>query len=211
MEKKLSLQLKYIDSRYPDRNLKVLDAGCGTGWHIKRMMEYGFDVYGIDSSARQCANAKNNAACSNISVDSVLDLPFENGFFDIVYAINTLHHLTDIKQQKTATLEIERVLKPGGLLFIHEINVLNPIFRFYMNYIFPKLKGIDDGTEQWLNVETIKNLCGDLTVTHFDYYTFIPDFLPKHLMKPALAVERILEKSILHRYSGHFTCVCRKK
>lgn len=211
LEKKLALQLRYIDARYSSRNLKVLDAGCGTGWHMKRMMEHGFDVSGVDSSDRQCANAKKNTASSNISVNSVLSLPFENKSFDIVYTINTLHHLKDLEQQKAAMLEIERVLKPNGMLFIHEINVLNPIARIYMDYVFPKLKGIDDGTEQWLNAKIIESICRDLTVTNTDYYTFIPDFLPKCLMKPALAVERVLEKSILRKYSGHFTCVCQKK
>lgn len=58
LEKKLSVQLKYIDAHFSTRNLKVLDVGCGTGWHVKRMTEHGFDVHGIDPSIKQLENAK---------------------------------------------------------------------------------------------------------------------------------------------------------
>ncbi len=210
LEKKLSLQLKHIDSNFPSRNLKVLDIGCGTGWHVKKMSEHGFEVHGIDASSKQFEAAKRNSGSNNINLGSVLNLPFENNSFDVIYTINTLHHLADHNQQKKAMQEIERVLKPGGMLFIHEINVKNPIFRIYMDFIFPKLRGIDDGTEQWLNEEKIKTLCSALKVIDCNYYTFIPDFLPKILMKPALIIENFLEKSILREYSAHFTCVCQK-
>ena len=46
--------------------------------------------------------------------------------------------------------ELFRVLKPGGLLFVHEINTRNMLFRFYMGYVFPSLNCIDEGVERWL-------------------------------------------------------------
>ena len=50
-----------------------------------------------------------------------------------------------------ALAEVARCLRPGGRLIVHEINVHNPFFRFYMNYVFPLLTRIDLGNEWWLS------------------------------------------------------------
>ena len=42
--------------------------------------------------------------------------------------------------------EMARVLKPGGFLVVQETNTNNPLFRFYMGYVFPILSRIDDVT-----------------------------------------------------------------
>ena len=46
---------------------------------------------------------------------SVLDLPFADGRFDVVFSHGVLHHVPDIKQAQN---EIHRVLRPGGELVI---------------------------------------------------------------------------------------------
>jgi SAM-dependent methyltransferase len=96
---------------------RILDAGCGFGRELLYFTEHGFDTYGIDASKKLLELAKKRAPKANIQlVDLRNKLPFENDFFDGVWARNSLHHL-ESKDLKRALLEIKRVLKPTGIFF----------------------------------------------------------------------------------------------
>lgn len=203
LDKKIKIQDNFIDNFFDSKNLKVLDAGCGTGWHIKKMSECGYDVVGIDSSPKQCEQARQNSS-ADILLGSACQLPFEDKSFDVIYTINVLHHLPNKDLQSKALIEFKRVLKTNGLLIIHEINVHNPLIRFYMNYVFPKLRGIDSGAELWLSPEIISKISSGFSLLKTHYYTFIPDFTPKFLMKPLIFIEKYLEKGLFYKNSAHF-------
>ena len=102
-----------------------------------------------------------------------------------------------------------RVLKPGGCFFVHETNPQNPLFRFYMGYVFPILKSIDKGTEIWLEPRKWQSRI-ELKLDDVKYFTFLPDFLPAWLLRPFLALERRLETSRLGHLSVHYMAIFRK-
>ena len=95
---------------------------------------------GAQCRRRRCRAA--SARCSRF--------PAADASYDFLYVINVLHHLASVDEQRRAFAELLRVLKPGGLLFVHEINTRNILFRFYMGYVFPSLNCIDEGVERWL-------------------------------------------------------------
>jgi hypothetical protein len=95
------------------------------------------------------------------------------------------------------------------VLFVHEINTRNILFRFYMSYVFPSLNLIDEGVERWL----LPNRFGvytDVPVSEVRYFTFFPDFLPQGLVSLLTPLERWLERSSLNVYSAHYMAVFRK-
>ena len=71
-------------------NIKVLDVGCGGGRHSIQLAKMGFEVYGIDFSEYAIRVAKENAQKENVieniyfRVGNVLELSFEENFFDII-------------------------------------------------------------------------------------------------------------------------------
>ncbi len=142
------------------------------------MRELGFDVSGIDASAGQVRLAARNVGQAGVvQVGSVLEIPAADASYDFLYVINVLHHLKSVDEQRQAFAELFRVLKPGGLLFVHEINTRNVLFRFYMGYVFPSLNCIDEGVERWL----LPNKMGQYTtarVVDIRYFTFLPGFRP---------------------------------
>ena len=89
--------------------------------------------------------------------------------------------------------ELLRVLRPGGLLFVHEINTRNVLFRFYMGYVFPSLNCIDEGVERWLLPHRFA-VYTDAPVAEVRYFTFLPDFLPQALVRLLMPIERLLER-----------------
>jgi ubiquinone/menaquinone biosynthesis C-methylase UbiE len=187
-----------------------LDVGCGQGTYVARMRELGFDVHGIDASAAQVKIAGRNAGQTNlIDVGSVLNIPAPDAAYDFLYVINVLHHLGSVEEQRRAFAELLRVLRPGGVLFVHEINTRNILFRFYMSYVFPSLNLIDEGVERWL----LPNRFGvytDVPLAEVRYFTFFPDFLPQGLVGLLSPLERWLERSSLNVYSAHYMAVFRK-
>jgi ubiquinone/menaquinone biosynthesis C-methylase UbiE len=79
----------------------------------------------------------------------VVHLPIQEASFDFAFSINTLHHLGD-RASVAALAEVARVLKPGARFFLHEKNARNPLSRFYLGYVYPIVRRVDEGTELWL-------------------------------------------------------------
>jgi len=104
----------------------ILEIGFGPGTAIEQVSALatnGF-VAGVDPSRvmlRQ-ARRRNRKAIREGRVElqrkSVADLPYEDAYFDKVFAINSYHHWSE--PQETNLKEILRVLKPGGKVFITE-------------------------------------------------------------------------------------------
>ncbi len=187
-----------------------LDVGCGQGAYVGRMRELGFAVEGIDMSAGQVRLAARNVGGEGIvHVGSVLNIPAADASFDFVYIINVLHHLNSIDEQRRAFAELLRVLTPGGLLFVHEINTHNILFRFYMGYVFPSLNCIDEGVERWLLAHELGQYTA-APVVDVHYFTFLPDFVPAPIVRLLTPLERALERSRAKAYSAHYMAVLRK-
>jgi SAM-dependent methyltransferase len=136
----------------------------------------------------------------------VLALPYKRATFDFAYIVNVLHHVSPPAAQRDALAEIARVVKPGGLVFVHEMNVRNPLFRFYLGYVFPIAKGIEEGTEYYLDPRTMVDSAG-LRLREVRYFTFVPDFVPPRLLAWSARLERRLEGSALAPYAAHFVTV----
>jgi SAM-dependent methyltransferase len=100
-----------------------LDVGCGGGRTIQKLAAVASagKVYGIDYSAESVAvsRATNAAAIAagrvEIQEASVSRLPFADGTFDLVTAVETHYYWRNLIED---TREIRRVLKPGGELII---------------------------------------------------------------------------------------------
>ncbi|MDD4900656.1 MAG: class I SAM-dependent methyltransferase [Patescibacteria group bacterium] len=112
---------------------RVLDLGCGTGRHLVYLAKQGFDVYGIDIAAEGIRQAKQWLKSENLKaslkIGSIYQrLPYNDNFFDAIISTLTIHH-QKIENIRKAICEIERILKPGGFIFI---NVRKRKFRkFY--------------------------------------------------------------------------------
>jgi SAM-dependent methyltransferase/uncharacterized membrane protein YbhN (UPF0104 family) len=206
----LNRKISYITNFLPQADDAGigLDLGCGLGEQCREMERRGFRVFGLDIALQllKLAHASGVKALNG----SALELPFKDASLAFAYSIGVLHHLTDKSLQQAACREIARVLKPDGVLIVHETNPRNPLFRFYMGYIFPLLREIDEGTEVWLQPQLWYEIDG-LEVVDIVYFTFLPDFIPASLMKPFRKLEHLLEQSQwLQPYSVHYAVVLRK-
>lgn len=184
-----------------------LDLGCGLGLQASALREIGYRVIGLDPAYGLVHEA--GAAGLPSVTGSALDLPFADGSIDFIYTVGVLHHLGGRAEQRAACREVARVLRPGGVFVIHETNPRNPLFRLYMSYLFPILRSIDEGIEHWIDPAQWESMEG-LRVERVEFFTFLPDFLPRALLRAAVGIERRLERSSARMYSVHYMAVVRR-
>ena len=111
-----ALSAAWLDGVYGERrDLRILDAGCGTGGNGEFLRRYGW-VAGIDI-AREALRLGRDRLPERIAGASVVDLPFGDSTFDLVTSFDVLYHRAVIDEQ-AALGETRRVLRPGGRCLI---------------------------------------------------------------------------------------------
>ena len=103
----------------------VLDVGCGVGGPARTLAgEFGCDVVGVDIVSEYCRAAELFTDRVGLADDvrfeqaNALDLPFDDGRFDVVWFEHTL---MNVEAKGPAFDEARRVLAPGGTLALYEI------------------------------------------------------------------------------------------
>ncbi|MHC1735658.1 MAG: trans-aconitate 2-methyltransferase [Erysipelotrichaceae bacterium] len=96
------------------RKVSILDIGCGTGLPLmKRMVDFGANVTGIDISSEMIQKAKANVPGASIIEGDILTFAFEETF-DGILAWDSLFHLP-LGHQEQAIRNIASLLKPNGI------------------------------------------------------------------------------------------------
>lgn len=92
----------------------ILDVGCGTGYNVKLLEQYG-TVRGIDASPEALAFCHARGV-HNVSLHGAGELPFTDHAFHLLTAFDVIEHIDD---DRGALGEFSRVVKPGGWLLIY--------------------------------------------------------------------------------------------
>lgn len=103
----------------------VLEVGCGRGGSLIHLAESRSRA-GIDPSSIAIDHASATAPQIDWKVGYAEELPFEDAHFDVVYSLEVIEHVAEYDKM---LIEISRVLRPGGTLFIQTPNY--PAKRVY--------------------------------------------------------------------------------
>jgi SAM-dependent methyltransferase len=112
----------------PDR-LALLDVGCGPG-ETDRFLEGRVGrLAGVDVVPRMVERARQrNPWVEYRAYGEGEPIPYEDGAFDVCFAICVLHHVPRV-QRTPLVREMKRICSPGGLIALFEHNPLNPLTR----------------------------------------------------------------------------------
>jgi ubiquinone/menaquinone biosynthesis C-methylase UbiE len=118
-----------------ERGTRILDFGCGAGRMLRWFADFAShgEVWGTDISAEHIVWCTQHLALPfHFLVNTSLPhLPYEDRYFDVVYAGSVFTHIDDLAQ--TWFLELRRVLRAGGKLYVtihdrHSIELLTHAF-----------------------------------------------------------------------------------
>lgn len=141
----------------------VLDLGCGSGRHTVYLAKHGFKVYGIDIAPKGIKIAKDWLKEEKVKADLKIGsiyrkLPYQDNFFDAVISTQTIHH-ERIKNVRKAIKEVERVLKPKGLLFVTVPKGRKEVYGKRIKLIEPRtwlpLEGREEGLPHYLYIKNL--------------------------------------------------------
>lgn len=104
---------------------EVLDAGCGSGRLYEFLAKSKISYTGIDSSQELINIAKTNYPSANFVIGDILNLPFSDHKFNVVFCVATLHHIPSNQYRNKVISEFSRVLIPSGYLIITNWNLQN--------------------------------------------------------------------------------------
>lgn len=97
------------------RGKRMLEVGVGAGTDHLQWARAGCECYGVDLTDAGIATTRERLALyglhSNLQRVDAETLPFDDGFFDLVYSWGVIHHSAHPDQ---IVAEIARVLRPGG-------------------------------------------------------------------------------------------------
>jgi pseudaminic acid biosynthesis-associated methylase len=87
-----------INSRFIggfDRNMKILEVGSNIGNQLLLLQNMGFkNLYGVDLQYYAVELSKSRTKNINIIQGSAFDIPFKDGFFDMVFTSGLLIHIS---------------------------------------------------------------------------------------------------------------------
>ena len=108
---------RYAFSKRLVANKRVLDVASGEGYGSHILAQYAHSVIGIDIDKTSVDHAKAKYQNDNLQFiqSSCLKIPLDSASIDVVVSFETLEHLAE---QQEMLAEINRVLKPEGLLII---------------------------------------------------------------------------------------------
>lgn len=205
IDKKSDEFVRLAEKNLKQKNLRILEIGCGTGEYTKHLAQKlpKSKIIGLDISDKMIKIAK--AKCkkypnTSFVVNSAYDTGFKPNSFDVVCGFYVLHHLEIFRIRK----ELKRILKPGGIFFFYEPNILNPVvYLIKSSKMLKRLVG--DSPDEWaINPLVIKKQFPSFDIIEVSQTEFIwPfNFIPLNILKAADKVASYLRFFPLLKYFG---------
>jgi SAM-dependent methyltransferase len=148
--------------------MRLLDAGCGSGRNLVYFLREGYDVFGADADPQAVEGTRRLAASlapglppGNFRVENIEEMSFPDGFSDVVLSSAVLHFARGDYQFLAMLRGTWRVLKPGGLLFCRLASSIGMEGR--MRRIDGRRCALPDGSERYLvDAELLDKLTAEL-------------------------------------------------
>lgn len=162
-EKTFRKSLKFIE-KYAKKG-KILDIGTAGGSFLYVAREKGWKVYGIEPNKWLCKWGKKHYNL-DIEQGTIFDVKYKSNYFDVVTLWDVLEHTPNPKE---VLIEVNRILKRGGLLVVNYPDIGSWIARLMRSkWIFLLTVHL-----YYFTPKTIKKM---LNKTGFDMFKIKPYF-----------------------------------
>ena len=109
----------WLEAVLPRAGGSAVDLGCGSGRWAGLLVDRFDRVLGVDIAEREIEMARAAQPEAEFAVRSLLDLdPDRDGRFDLVFSVNTVHHLRD---HRRVLPRLRSLVAPGGQVVVIDI------------------------------------------------------------------------------------------
>jgi len=125
-EKRFShpLRLDWLKRNVKNPAAVILDYGCGYGRTLAELSAGGYaNIFGADFSAAMLARSRDEAPVADLVRNDGRIIPFRDSSFDLLLLFAVLTCIPDSSDQRLLVAEVERVLRPGGMVYISDLLV----------------------------------------------------------------------------------------
>ena len=124
----------YMPGFLPDYSgRKVLDVGFGTGNNLMFCATLDMELYGVEVHEEICLQTIQRMADTGYKADlrsgTNSEIPFSDNFFDYIVSWDVIHYEGSEDRVLQAIREYNRVLKPGGRLYLSTVAPDHTILR----------------------------------------------------------------------------------
>ena len=136
------MTIDILDGALPEAGA-ILDLGGGAGAYAFPLAQKGYQVTLADISedligqAREKKDAEGTKNIVSCDVVNATDLGiYKDGQFDAVLLLGPLYHLTEEEERQSCIREVNRVLKPGGIVVAAFITYLSGSIGVFDRYFW---------------------------------------------------------------------------
>jgi SAM-dependent methyltransferase len=104
----------------PQNSIKILDAGCGTGWHTK-LLSKDYNIIGLDRSAHMINRAKKINNTDVLKLGNMKDSTIfnRNSFTHILCLYYTIYYIDNLNKLFS---NFRKWLVPRGMIVLHVVD-----------------------------------------------------------------------------------------
>lgn len=171
--------------RYVPRG-RLLDVGCYCGYFLDVAREAGYDVEGLELSTWAAEKAR--LLDLRIYGERLLSLPFDRNY-DVITMWDVVEHLSDPRAE---LLEIHRLLKKNGYLFLSTINIGSLVARL----MGPRWPWLMDMHVFYLTPKTIGRLLEQTGFRLVEIKNYTHIISSKYFIKKLAHISRVAEQAM---------------
>jgi len=212
-EKIWKLVTEYSNEK-DEKELRILDCGCGAGAWTRKFKEKNVKIIGLDISDKMLNLAQNIDPSGSYVRGDLFDLPFKDNSFDVTFLGYVLHHFS--KSEIASLLkEVYRIIKSGGIVISIDPNLYNPYNFLEIHPKSPLRDNINHIPEERpLSPGELRDcyIAGGFNNAHIYTFSFVPSRkieTSNGLIRKILAsFDRFLDKFPIIKYLGS-NVVCK--
>ena len=160
----------------PQQELSLLDAGCGSGNHLKQFESDVGTVSGVEINDGMISKCRMKLPDADIQQGSITDLPVGTASVDVVITTQVLHHLETGQDQSfpnvvLAANEVFRCLRPGGSWIIQTQTPEQHVSGFWWAPVVPY--AAQELSTRFAPMQTFEEICRGAGFDQFN--SVVPD------------------------------------
>jgi 2-polyprenyl-3-methyl-5-hydroxy-6-metoxy-1,4-benzoquinol methylase len=117
------------------KDARLLDVGCGFGYFLSLARNNGWDIWGLEPNSDLIRIGIKNYGL-DIQCAEFEKSNLSENYFDVITLWNVFEELNNPKE---SIIEIKRILKPSGLLFIRTPNATFHLFIYRIQQMLKKI------------------------------------------------------------------------